>query len=197
MSVRWKSAHLGGTVHLTGPAHLIWTTLWFQNDSIDLAYLTNDSRSESLYTYSFTPTLCAVSAGIFQFLTPLFVLYPLVYFSFSHLFVLYLLVYFSFQHLIFVHSPLVYYCFWRLLFVLYLFVYFSFSHLCLHSIRWYISVFPTSLCSICWYILVFNTWSLCTLRWYITVFGAYSLCSICSYILVFHTYVCTLSVGIF
>ena len=69
MSVRRKSSHLVGPVHLAGPAHLMWTALWFLNDFIDLAYLTNDSRSESLYIYSFTSTLCTLSLGIFQFFT--------------------------------------------------------------------------------------------------------------------------------
>ena len=69
MSVRRKSSNLVGPFHLAGPAHLMWTALWFLNDFIDLACLTNDSRSESLYIYSFTSTLCTLSLGIFQFLT--------------------------------------------------------------------------------------------------------------------------------
>ena len=59
MSIRWKSSQLDGPVHLAGPAHLIWATLWFLNDY--QRFQIGEFLHWFIHTYSFCSICCYFS----------------------------------------------------------------------------------------------------------------------------------------
>ena len=95
----------------------------------------------------------------------LFLLYLLLFFSFSHLlFELYLLVYFSFSHLTFMLYLLVVFDFFTRTICVLSVGLFQFSNLCALSIGIFQFFYTYLLCSIYWYISVFHTYSLFSIR---------------------------------